>query len=71
MRVHGNLSTLVTPNKARSAYHLLEGPHGCGKTELIKRACHAAGAGVIYVSVPEGVSVFHKVLAIKRCQFQL
>ena len=59
----GNLSTLVTPNNDTSAYHLLEGPHGCGKTELIKRACHAAGAGVIYVSVPEGVSVFHKVLA--------
>ena len=55
--------TLVTPASKNQGYHLLEGPHGCGKTELLKRACHKAGRGVLYVSVPAGVSMFHKELA--------
>eukprot|EP00035_Acanthoeca_spectabilis_P017065 m.356412 g.356412 ORF g.356412 m.356412 type:complete len:482 (-) comp16605_c0_seq8:2866-4311(-) len=54
-----NLSTLLSPTSDSNVYHLLEGPHGCGKTELLKRACHEAGAGVIYISVPEDVSKFH------------
>ena len=55
--------TLVTPASTNQGYHLLEGPHGCGKTELLKRACHKAGRGVLYVSVPAYASKFHEELA--------
>lgn len=60
---YGNLSTIVTPRNDTRVYHLLEGPAGCGKTVLLKRACHDAGPGVIYVSVSEDPFNFYRVLA--------
>lgn len=60
--VYSDVLTMVTPSKS-PGYHLLEGPCGCGKTELLKRACHNAGRGVIYVSASSAVSTFHEKLA--------
>lgn len=39
-------------------YLVALGERGCGKTTALQHACHAAGAGVIYVEVPQNPAMF-------------
>ena len=51
-RSHELPATLFHPSAASKSYYLVEGPHGCGKTTMIRDACSHAGPGVAYFSVP-------------------
>lgn len=46
-----------------NTYMVIFGERGTGKTTLLKRACHAAGPGVVYISVPVDPTEFPDVFA--------
>ena len=54
---------VLHPAEATGDYYLIEGPHGCGKTTILRDACFNAGPGVLYFSVPEAASDFGVKLA--------
>ena len=62
-RTHQLLASLLRPAEDAEAYYLVEGPHGCGKTTIIRDACHSIGPGVMYVSVPPAAQNFGEELA--------
>ena len=62
-RTHLLPASLLRPAEDAEAYYLVEGPHGCGKTTIIRDACHSIGPGVMYVSVPPAPENFGEDLA--------
>ena len=43
------LKSILKPQYHSGGYFLLEGPHGCGKTTILKQAVSESGSGVLYV----------------------
>ena len=54
---------VLHPAETTGDYYLVEGPHGCGKTTILRDACFNAGPGVLYFSVPEAAQQFGVKLA--------
>ena len=54
---------VLHPAETNGDYYLIEGPHGCGKTTILRDACFNAGPGVLYFSVPEAAQQFGVKLA--------
>ena len=43
------LKDILKPESHSGGYYLLEGPHGCGKTTILKNTIAECGSGILYV----------------------
>ena len=44
------IQTIVHSFPLYGLYHVLEGPHGCGKTTAVQYALNTIGLGAVYIS---------------------
>jgi hypothetical protein len=45
------IEMIVHSTQSYGLYHVLEGPHGCGKTTAVQYAINKIGSGALYISV--------------------
>ena len=43
------LKDILKPDNHSGGYYLLEGPHGCGKTTILKNTIAECGSGILYI----------------------
>ncbi|KYQ88844.1 hypothetical protein DLAC_10646 [Tieghemostelium lacteum] len=63
--INKQLNYILTPEANSKSYHLIVGENGTGKTTALIQACNevnGAVGGIVYVSVPETVDEFGKLL---------
>ena len=48
------IQMIVNNTQSYGLYHVLEGPHGCGKTTAVKYALNKIGSGALYIDVQPG-----------------
>jgi hypothetical protein len=53
--LEGSLRAMIAPKKKVTAFYVVVGENGTGKTSAVQKVCEEIGNGIIYIDIPENM----------------